>query len=175
MPQNVIPDRSGIRCARHVQICTCSAGLPERHGILVVVGAQFDDLAKRVAERCRLSGEFTLRSGQTANTYFDKYLFEGDPEILRDVAELMVPLVPAGHGGARGPRAWRRSGSNGAIACHGVARCVRAEGCKAVRNSEACRGHGNRGPTCPRRRGRHHHRRAGRGVYGRSPSPRCGR
>lgn len=73
-----------------------SAGLPERHGNLVIVGAQFDDLAKRVAERCRLSGEFTLRSGQTANTYFDKYLFEGDPEILRDVAELMVPLVPAG-------------------------------------------------------------------------------
>ena len=61
----------------------------------MIVGAQFADLAKRLSERCRLTGEFTLRSGQPATTYFDKYLFEGDPEILRDVAELMVPLVPS--------------------------------------------------------------------------------
>lgn len=59
------------------------------------MGAEFTDLAKRVSDRCRLTGEFTLRSGQTATTYFDKYLFEGDPGILRDVAELMVPLVPS--------------------------------------------------------------------------------
>lgn len=52
------------------------------------------DLARRVAERCRLTGSFTLRSGQEATTYFDKYLFEGDPAILREVAEQMVPLVP---------------------------------------------------------------------------------
>jgi orotate phosphoribosyltransferase len=65
-------------------------------GILVAVGPQFADVAQMVAERCRLTGEFTLRSGQTATTYFDKYLFEGDPQILRDVADLMVPLVPSG-------------------------------------------------------------------------------
>src|SRR5690606_28207765 len=29
-------------------------------------------------------------------TYFDKYLFEGDPAILRDIAQQMLPLVPAG-------------------------------------------------------------------------------
>lgn len=58
------------------------------------MGADFAALAQRVSERCRLSGEFVLRSGQTATTYFDKYLFEGDPAILRDVAELMAPLVP---------------------------------------------------------------------------------
>lgn len=52
------------------------------------------DLARRVAERCRLTGSFTLRSGQTAGTYFDKYLFEGDPDILRDIAQQMVPLIP---------------------------------------------------------------------------------
>jgi len=49
-----------------------------------------------VSDRCRLTGDFTLRSGQTATTYFDKYRFEGDPGLLRDVAELMVPLIPAG-------------------------------------------------------------------------------
>lgn len=54
----------------------------------------FTDLARRVTERCRLTGTFKLRSGQTATTYFDKYLFEGDPAILRDVTPLMVPLIP---------------------------------------------------------------------------------
>ena len=54
----------------------------------------FDDLARRVAGSCRLSGVFTLRSGRTATTYFDKYLFEGDPAILRDVAQQMVSLIP---------------------------------------------------------------------------------
>jgi orotate phosphoribosyltransferase len=63
---------------------------------LVVVTDAFTDLARRVAERCRLTGTFTLRSGQTATTYFDKYLFEGDPAILRDVAQQMVPLIPGG-------------------------------------------------------------------------------
>jgi orotate phosphoribosyltransferase len=60
------------------------------------MGAEFADVALRVSERCRLTGEFVLRSGQTSTTYFDKYLFEGDPAILGDVAELMVPLVPSG-------------------------------------------------------------------------------
>ena len=59
------------------------------------MGADHGDLARRVSERCRLDGEFVLRSGRTATTYFDKYLFEGDPAILRDVAEAMVSLVPA--------------------------------------------------------------------------------
>lgn len=54
------------------------------------------DLARRVDERCRLTGTFTLRSGHTSTTYFDKYLFEGDPGILRDIAQQMVPLVPDG-------------------------------------------------------------------------------
>ncbi len=58
------------------------------------MSSSFDLLARRVAESCGLSGSFTLRSGQTATTYFDKYLFEGDPAILRDVAQHMVPLIP---------------------------------------------------------------------------------
>jgi orotate phosphoribosyltransferase len=54
------------------------------------------ELPGRIAERCRLSGTFTLRSGQTATTYFDKYLFEGDPELLAAVAQAAVPLIPPG-------------------------------------------------------------------------------
>lgn len=51
-------------------------------------------LAARLGEVCRLSGEFTLRSGQVASTYFDKYLFESDPELLGAVAAHMAEMVP---------------------------------------------------------------------------------
>jgi orotate phosphoribosyltransferase len=51
-------------------------------------------LAAEINSRCRLTGEFTLRSGQVATHYFDKYRFEGDPALLRDVAKAMIALVP---------------------------------------------------------------------------------
>jgi orotate phosphoribosyltransferase len=53
-------------------------------------------LARDIDARCRLTGEFTLRSGQVAGEYFDKYLFETDPDLLARVASAMVPLLPAG-------------------------------------------------------------------------------
>jgi orotate phosphoribosyltransferase len=53
------------------------------------------DLARRVYETAHLTGEFTLRSGQVSNEYFDKYLFEANPVLLRDIAEAMAPMVPA--------------------------------------------------------------------------------
>jgi len=52
------------------------------------------DLARDVDACCRLTGEFTLRSGQLSSEYFDKYLFESDPALLARVAEQMVALVP---------------------------------------------------------------------------------
>ncbi|MET8251848.1 orotate phosphoribosyltransferase [Micromonospora sp. NPDC005197] len=51
-------------------------------------------LARRVYEACHLTGSFRLRSGQVSPEYFDKYLFEGQPDLLRDVAEAMVALLP---------------------------------------------------------------------------------
>jgi orotate phosphoribosyltransferase len=53
-------------------------------------------LADRVAARCRLSGEFRLRSGQLATTYFDKYLFESDPVLLGAIASELEQCIPAG-------------------------------------------------------------------------------
>jgi len=53
-------------------------------------------LARRVQEACYLEGHFVLRSGMEANFYFDKYLFESDPALLRAVADLAVPLIPPG-------------------------------------------------------------------------------
>jgi orotate phosphoribosyltransferase len=54
------------------------------------------ELAATVEQRCRLSGHFVLRSGIETDTYFDKYRFEADPALLREVAAAMVDLVPDG-------------------------------------------------------------------------------
>ena len=53
-------------------------------------------LAADIDACCRLSGTFTLRSGQVSSEYFDKYLFEADPALLARVARQMVDLVPDG-------------------------------------------------------------------------------
>jgi len=53
-------------------------------------------LAAEIAERCRLTGEFVLRSGRIAQHYFDKYRFEADPRLLGAVARQLVPMVPTG-------------------------------------------------------------------------------
>ena len=55
-----------------------------------------DGLAREIYERTHLTGEFVLRSGVVSNEYFDKYLFESDPVLLRTISEAMVPLVPEG-------------------------------------------------------------------------------
>jgi len=54
------------------------------------------ELAQDVDARCRLHGNFVLRSGSVAHEYFDKYLFEADPVLLGRVVDRMVALVPAG-------------------------------------------------------------------------------
>jgi len=54
------------------------------------------DLARRIHDVSRLTGEFVLRSGRTATEYFDKYRFEADPVLLDAVAAAMAPLVPPG-------------------------------------------------------------------------------
>jgi orotate phosphoribosyltransferase len=51
-------------------------------------------LASRVVAACHLTGSFVLRSGRTADHYFDKYRFESDPSLLFDVVDALVPFVP---------------------------------------------------------------------------------
>lgn len=58
--------------------------------------ADLDALADRINAVSRLTGTFTLRSGQTATEYFDKYRFEAQPTLLAEIADALVPLVPAG-------------------------------------------------------------------------------
>lgn len=52
------------------------------------------ELVARVNRACRLTGTFTLRSGQQATEYFDKYRFESEPELLAEIAAAMFPLIP---------------------------------------------------------------------------------
>jgi len=54
------------------------------------------ELAKRIYSVSHLTGEFTLRSGVVSNEYFDKYLFESEPGLLRAIGEAMAPSVPSG-------------------------------------------------------------------------------
>jgi orotate phosphoribosyltransferase len=51
-------------------------------------------LARRIHDRAHLTGEFRLRSGALSGEYFDKYLLEADPPLLRDVAQALVALLP---------------------------------------------------------------------------------
>lgn len=60
------------------------------------VSVTIESLASRIYAVSRLTGEFVLRSGRTANEYFDKYQFEADPALLDEVAAGMAGLVPEG-------------------------------------------------------------------------------
>jgi orotate phosphoribosyltransferase len=52
------------------------------------------DLARKIYDIAHLTGEFKLRSGQISNEYFDKYRFEAQPQLLKAIAQHMVPLIP---------------------------------------------------------------------------------
>lgn len=60
------------------------------------------ELGRRIYERSHLVGEFRLRSGTIASEYFDKYLFEADPRLLRDIAEALRALLPSNADGLAG-------------------------------------------------------------------------
>jgi orotate phosphoribosyltransferase len=57
-------------------------------------GGETAGLASRIRDCARVTGHFVLRSGATSDTYFDKYQFEADPALLRDIARAMVPVLP---------------------------------------------------------------------------------
>jgi orotate phosphoribosyltransferase len=52
------------------------------------------ELARAIYEISNLKGEFLLRSGAISNEYFDKYLFEAQPAILKSIAESLSPKIP---------------------------------------------------------------------------------
>ena len=54
---------------------------------------QRDELARSIYASSHITGEFVLRSGAVSNEYFDKYLFEADPDLLKHIAIAMVDIV----------------------------------------------------------------------------------
>jgi orotate phosphoribosyltransferase len=54
-----------------------------------------DPLYGRIEEVSWIERSFLLRSGQTANHYFDKRRFEGDPALLRELSRRMLALIPS--------------------------------------------------------------------------------
>lgn len=52
------------------------------------------ELAQNIYNVCHLKGDFLLRSGQRSNEYFDKYRFESQPHLLKEIAEHMKKLIP---------------------------------------------------------------------------------
>jgi orotate phosphoribosyltransferase len=53
-------------------------------------------LAREIYKVSRIIGNFKLRSGQISNQYFDKYLFEARPELISEIAEHMIKIIPSG-------------------------------------------------------------------------------
>ncbi len=51
-------------------------------------------LAQRIYGTAHITGDFLLRSGARSTEYFDKYLFEADPDLLKHIALALVQLVP---------------------------------------------------------------------------------
>lgn len=55
---------------------------------------RLQELARDVVGAAYLRGDFVLSSGARSDYYFDKYLFETKPSILRRVASFLAELVP---------------------------------------------------------------------------------
>ena len=53
-------------------------------------------LASQIYKVSHIFGNFKLRSGQMSTEYFDKYLFTADPKLLKEIADQMAKLIPAG-------------------------------------------------------------------------------
>lgn len=52
-----------------------------------------DQLAAAIKKAAYLEGDFTLRSGRKSRYYLDKYLFETDPALLRELARRFAKFV----------------------------------------------------------------------------------
>ena len=56
---------------------------------------ELDELGRQIVKASYLKGDFVLRSGKRSNRYFDKFLFETDPALLRRIGKHLAELVPA--------------------------------------------------------------------------------
>jgi orotate phosphoribosyltransferase len=52
-----------------------------------------EEVARLIADRALLDGDFVLRSGKRSSWYLDKYRFETDPELLRALGSLLAEIA----------------------------------------------------------------------------------
>ncbi|TMF72970.1 MAG: orotate phosphoribosyltransferase [Chloroflexi bacterium] len=52
------------------------------------------ELGRDLVKASYLKGDFVLRSGRRSNRYFDKFLFETDPVLLKRLGRHLAELVP---------------------------------------------------------------------------------
>lgn len=57
---------------------------------------QRQEVGSDIVAAAYLRGEFILSSGERSDYYFDKYLFETKPTILRRLSEMLAERVPTG-------------------------------------------------------------------------------
>src|SRR2546421_7195908 len=62
---------------------------------LPALSPELDELARDMVAAAWLEGDFVLRSGRRSRYYFDKYLFETQPAILRRGGRQLASLVPS--------------------------------------------------------------------------------
>ena len=124
-----------------------------------------DSLAADIDATCRLTGEFTLRSGQVSTEYFDKYLFEADPAAARARGPGDDPAGAARHRPARRPRAGRGAAGHLGERDPRDAGAVRAQAGQDLRHLQARGGSGVRRQAGHPDRGRDHDRWRGPGRH----------
>ncbi|MEO8744658.1 MAG: orotate phosphoribosyltransferase [Candidatus Dormiibacterota bacterium] len=56
--------------------------------------SELRELGRDLVKSSYLKGDFVLRSGKRSNRYFDKFLFETDPALLRRLGKHLAGLVP---------------------------------------------------------------------------------
>ena len=53
-----------------------------------------ETLGRDLVKASYLKGDFVLRSGKRSNRYFDKFLFETEPDLLRRLGKHLAALIP---------------------------------------------------------------------------------
>jgi orotate phosphoribosyltransferase len=56
--------------------------------------SELRDLGRDLVKVSYLKGDFVLRSGNRSNRYFDKFLFETEPDLLRRLGKHLAALIP---------------------------------------------------------------------------------
>ena len=56
--------------------------------------SELRELGRDLVAASYLKGDFVLRSGKRSNRYFDKFLFETDPALLRRLGRHLAQLIP---------------------------------------------------------------------------------